>query len=450
VKPGTQRFSIRRRLLWLSLASLVLVWGAMLGFSYSKAHEEIHELADARLEQGARTLLVLDLKRLGRLAKAGNNNGSDEQHGDDAGALAFQVWSDGGELLLASAGAPAAPYQARAGYATQTIEREPWRSYTVRDRKHGYQVTVLEPIHLREQLIRKLAQRMGQVLLLALPLLALLIWISIGHSLRPLARLSEAIAARDADKLEPIRLQQVPAEAQALIAALNRLLERLAHSLDKERAFTADAAHELRTPLAAIKVQAEVALAAEDEASRRHAIEQVIAGVNRTTHLAQQLLLLARLEQFEPGARQAVDLGRMAADCVARRADDAARKDIELELAAAPGCVLQGDPAMLAVMLDNLLDNAIKYGRAGGHAAVTLRREAASLVLAVADDGDGVAPAERARLRDRFFRVEGNAAGGSGLGLSIVEKIAAAHGGTLEIGTGLDGRGLGVSVRFAL
>ena len=193
-----------------------------------------------------------------------------------------------------------------------------------------------------------------------------------------------------------------------------------------------------------------MALAAEDDASRRHAIEQVIAGVNRTTHLAQQLLLLARLEQVEPGARQAVDLGQLAADGVAQRADEATRKSIEFELTTAPGCVLQGDPAMLAILLDNLLDNAIKYGRRDGQIAVGVRREAKALLLTVADDGDGVAAADRARLRDRFFRVEGHAAAGSGLGLSIVEKIAAAHGGTLEIGAGLDGRGLGVTVRFAL
>ena len=449
-----KQFSIRRRLLWLLLGSLVLVWLAMLGLSYEKAHEEIHELADARLQQGARTLLLLDLKRLGRLAKAQAENdqdGSHDNHDSEVGApLAFQVWSDNGELLLHSAGAPAAPFLAREGYATSSIERHAWRSYTVRDRKRNYQVSVLERLATRDHLIGKLAQRMGQVLLLALPLLALLTWLSISFSLRPLARLSDAIAGRDINKLEPIQLQQVPIEAQALIAALNRLLERLAHSLDRERAFTADAAHELRTPLAAIKVQAEVALAAQDEASRSHAIRQVIAGVDRTTHLAQQLLLLARLEHVEAGGQQAVDLGQLAADCMARFADQAARKHIEFELAAAPGCVLAGDPAMLAVMLDNLLDNAIKYGRADGRINVTVRREAAALVLEVADDGDGVAAPDRSRLQDRFFRVEGSAAAGSGLGLSIVKKIAAVHGGTLEIGGGLEQRGLGVRIRFGL
>jgi two-component system sensor histidine kinase QseC len=447
-------FSLRGRLLLLLLGSLALVWGAMLGVGYDEAREEIHELADARLQQGARTLLVLDLKRLSRLAGTGATaaaNG-DNETGQDNGVrpLAFQVWSDSGRLLLASNGAPSAPYRADEGYATDVIDGRAWRSYSLQNRKHDYRVTVLEPLAVREHPVRELTGRMGLILLWALPLLALLVWLSVYRGLRPLARLSDEIGARDAGNLDPIQLQRVPAEAQAPVLALNRLLERLARSLDKERAFTADAAHELRTPLAAIKVQAEVALAAQDEATRRHAIEQVIAGVNRTTHLAQQLLLLARLEHVEPAMRQAVDLGRLAADVVAQRADEATRKAIDVELAADPGCVLQGDPATLATMLDNLLDNAFKYGGAGGHVVVTVRRDASATLLMVADDGAGVAGNEGARLRDRFFRSGDHAEPGSGLGLSIVGKIAAAHGGSVEIGSGLAGRGLGVAVRFPI
>ncbi len=447
-----KHYSIRRRLLGMLLGSLVLAWAAMLGFGYQKVHEEIHELADARLQQAAHTLLVLDLKRLARLAQAGEPGESrsreSEEHTDEAPPLAFQVWSERGRLLLDSAGAPALPFDTDDGYATRSFDGRDWRSYSVHDRKHGYRVTMLEPLAVRDHPVHELAGRMAQVLLMALPLLALLVWLSIRRGFAPLERLSNAISARGAANLEEIRLQQVPDEVHPLIIALNDLLLRLARSLDKERAFTADAAHELRTPLAAVKVQAEVALAAQDESSRRQAIEQVIAGVNRTTHLARQLLLLARLEHVEHDARRPVDLGRLAADCVAQRADEAGRKQIECELAAEPGCVVQGDPAMLAVLLDNLLDNAVKYGRSCGCITVSVRREASGLRLAVADDGDGVSEADRSRLRDRFFRVEGSAVPGSALGLSIVEKIASVHGGSVDIGAGIDGRGLGMSVLF--
>lgn len=442
-----KHFSMRRRLLLLLLGSLVLVWAAILGFGYSEAHEEIHELADARLRQSAQTLMLLDLKRLGRVVKTERQE-DDRDIDGDSGPLGFQVWSDDGELLLQGAKAPSASFHAGEGFATFDVDHRQWRSYAARDYARHYQVRVFEPMSARDELIAKLARRMAHVLLLALPLLALLIWISIGRGLRPLERLSHVIAARNADNLDPIPLGRVPTEARTLTDALNHLLQRLAHSIEKERSFTADAAHELRTPLAAIKVQAQVALAAQDDPARRHAIGQVIAGVNRTTHLAQQLLLLARLDHIEPAARQAVDLSQLVRECAARHANEAAHRGIEIHVLAASRCVLQGDPAMLSIMIDNLLDNAIKYGRARGRIEAAVDCETSALALCVKDDGEGVAPEYRQRLQDRFFRAQSNDVPGSGLGLSIVEKIAAAHDGTVSIRGGLKGRGLGVTIRF--
>lgn len=446
-----RHFSIRRRLLLLLLGSLALVWVVMLGLTYSKAHEEVHEIADARLQQSARTLMLLDLKRLGRLVK-GRTQDDDHDHDMDSGSnpLDFQVWSDEGELLLRSANAPAALFRPGEGYSTFEFDHRQWRGYASHDRARHYQVRVFEPLDARDQLIGKLTRRMAQALLLALPMLALLIWVGIGRGLRPLAQLSQGIASRNADNLDPILLEQVPVEAQALTDALNQLLERLARSIEKERSFTADAAHELRTPLAAIKVQAEVALGARDDASRQYAIGQVIAGVNRTTHLVRQLLLLARLDHVEPAMRQAVDLGRLALECVARRDDEAQRCGVAFKVSAPPNSMLQGDPAILSIMIDNLLDNAIKYGGAQGNIQVSVAREATLLVFCVKDDGEGVAPEHRARLQDRFFRTQDNDAPGSGLGLSIVAKIAATHGGTVAIGEGLGGKGLGVTIRFRI
>jgi two-component system sensor histidine kinase QseC len=440
-----KRFSIRHRLVLLLLSGLVLVWTGMLAASYYEAREEVDELADERLEQNAHTLLLLDLKRLGTLADVED----EEEHDDDHGKhLGFQVWSNSGQLLLRGDGSPPAAFDPRSGFTTLTLGDEQWRSYALHDRKHGYQVRVFEPLRQRVKIGNKVARRMAQSLLIALPILALLIWLAIGRGLQPLELLSRAIATRNAGNLEPIALDRVPVEAQLLIDSLNNLLERLSDSLDRERSFTADAAHELRTPLAAIKVQAEVALAAKDMATRKHAIEQVIAGVNRTTHLAQQLLLLARLDHAGAAAAQAVDLGKLAVDGVAQRAGDAARKGIEFDVAAQPGCILQGDPTALSVMLDNLLDNAIKYGRQNGRIAVAVARDRAQLALSVKDDGPGVSPQARARLADRFFRIEGSEVPGSGLGLSIVEKIAASCRGTVSFGEGLNGHGLGVTIHF--
>ncbi|TAM08446.1 MAG: two-component sensor histidine kinase [Rhodanobacter sp.] len=441
--------SLRMRLLLLLIGSLVLAWGAMLAVGYDEVREEIHELADARLQQGARTLLALDLKRLTRLAQAGDGDaGNGRDHGNQVAPLAFQVWGGDQRLLLASPDAPAARFHPDDGYATRVIDARAWRSYSLRDARRGYQVTVLEPLALREHPVHEVAWRVGRVALWALPLLGVLVWLSVARGLAPLGRLARSVGTRDAGNLEPLHVQRIPAEAVPLVAALNGLLARLAVSLDRERTFTADAAHELRTPLAAIKVQAEVALGAPDAAIRQQAIVQVIAGVDRATHLAQQLLTLARLEHGGELALQAVDLGGVAAECLALRAGDADARGIAVDLQADPGCVVHGDPATLRILVDNLVDNAIKYGVSGGRLAVAVERHADAWRLTVADDGAGVPAADWPRLRDRFYRGADRSAAGSGLGLSIVERIAAAHHATVGIGRGIDGRGLAVSVDF--
>lgn len=453
--------SIRRRLLVLLIGSLLAVWAAMLAYGYFKLSEEVDEMADARLEQNARTLMLLDLKRLHALA--GDDNGGrrkdshddddkekeKEKHDDDdVRALGFQVWDRDGTLLLRAPGAPVSPFDPDTGHATWRLEGGLWHTFALRDARHDYQVRVFEKEETRSHLVNKLGRRMARLLLLALPVLALLVWISTGRGLAPLRTMSRAIGSRNADNLQPLDLERVPSEAQPLADSLNKLLQRLSESIDRERSFTADAAHELRTPLAAIKVQAEVALAAETEDQRRHAIAQVIAGVHRTTHLAQQLLLLARLDHAGNEQVQAVDLGDVAVDSAARYADAAERAGIELDVVVEEGCALPADPLALSVLCDNLIDNAIKYGHAGGHVAVKVARSTSQLVLSVKDDGPGVAPELRTRLTDRFFRIAGSGVEGSGLGLSIVERIVRRYRGAVEIGEGLDGGGLGITIRL--
>lgn len=446
-----KRYSIRRRLTGFLLGSLLLVWGGMLAWSYYDTREEVDELADERLEDSVRMLMLLDLKRLAALAEPRNGGGRHDAHdsGDDHKKhVSFQIWSDSGQLLLSSPGAPDAAFDRRDGHATLMVEKDAWHSYASHDARRGYQVRVFESGEVRHRLANKLGRRMMQALLIALPALALLMWVSIGRGLRPLMAMSNAIATRNAGNLEPINLERVPTEAQPLVDSLNSLLERLLHSIDRERAFTADAAHELRTPLAAIKVQAEVALAAQDDAQRRQAISQVIAGVNRTTHLAQQLLLLARLDRPDSAAGQHVDAGRLAVECAARFADDALRRNIELDVSTQPGCMLQADLTAFSIMVGNLIDNAIKYGRPGGRVAVMVGCDRGNVLMSVKDDGPGVPQESRARLMDRFFRLDGGEAEGSGLGLSIVAKIAETYHAKITLGEGLNGRGLGVTVLF--
>lgn len=445
-------FSLRRRLTLLILASIVFVWGAMLAFSYREAREEVGELADARLGEVAQALMLLDLKRLSALAEAQGSTAIDDDHDGDkdrAKKIAFQVWDGDGTLLLHSVGAPETPFVRRLGFEAARWHGDVWRTLAIWNQRRAFQVRVFERMSVRDDLASSVALRMLEPLLYALPILAVVVWLSVGRGLTPLHGLSKAIAARGPQNLEPIRPGRVPNEIRPLIDSLNDLLRRLSQSIDKERRFTADAAHELRTPLSAIKVQAEVALAAEEQAEQRYALAQIIEGVNRTAHLVQQLLLLARLDHPDSGSARQVDLGELAAQCAGRYAEGALKKDIDLGVSTEPERVVAGDPAMLDVLIGNLIDNAIRYTQEHGRIEVSVTRQDEATLLSIKDNGPGVPEEARSRIMDRFYRVEGSPAPGSGLGLSIVERVATAHGATVELEQGLDGRGLGVKVRFA-
>lgn len=446
-----KRISLRQRLTLMIMASLLLVWSAMAVFSYRKSRDEISEMFDTRLEQGARIILLLDMKRLRRLADTESEvipdrDGDEELSGK---ALPFQVWNANGVLLLHNASAPQIPFRADSGIGTIAAQEKTWRTLALWSQNHDYQVRVFEDAQQREQLAAGIMGRMLAPLLLALPGLALLIWFSIGRGLQPLQSLSAAIAARSADKLDLISLS-VPKEVQALITSLNGLLQRLAHSMNQERHFTADAAHELRTPLAAIKVQAEVALAAEDRPQRDQALHGIIEGINRTTRLSEQLLLLARLDHLNPESLQSIELAELSRQCAARCADSALDKDIDLSVSvdttAAPR--ISGDPALLEALLGNLIDNAIRYTPPQGNIEVGIQALGERVALTVRDDGPGLSEQDKERVLHRFYRAEGNAASGSGLGLSIVERITQVHRATLTLETGLHGRGLGIRILF--
>jgi two-component system sensor histidine kinase QseC len=445
------RFSLRRRLTVLLLTSLVLVWGGMLVVSYKEAREEVDELSDARLEEGARALMPLDLKRLRELSDAEGLSAIVEDDDDDDDRdkqITFQVWDADGSLLLRTRNAPETTFDKQNGFDTIQAQGQPWRTFATWNERHGFQVRVFERLTAREDLAGAVAGRMIAPLLLAVPLLALITWFSIARGLNPLRTLSSAIGARDAANLDPVRLQRVPKEVEPLVDSLNDLLQRVSRSIEKERRFTADAAHELRTPLAAIKVQAQVALGAEDPAEGRGALLQIIEGVNRTTHLVQQLLTLARLDQPETSALQAVDLGELAAQCAARYAESGLQKAIELTVSAEPDCVIRGDPTTLEVMIGNLIDNAIRYTQEQGRVEISVKKDDQTILLSVKDNGPGVPDEACRRVLDRFYRAEGNRVPGSGLGLSIVERIASVHHAGISIGKGLEGKGFGVSVLF--
>jgi two-component system sensor histidine kinase QseC len=254
--------------------------------------------------------------------------------------------------------------------------------------------------------------------------------------------------------MDPVDIGRAPLEVRPLVDAINLMLSRLLTSLERERAFTADAAHELKTPLAAIKVQAQVALAEPDRTLQRLAMERVVQGVDRSARLAEQLLLLARLDVHEKLPTVPLKPASVAKDALLANQRNAQLKAISVMLNGDMRAEIQAEPVLIGILFDNLLDNAIKYGRDGGNIEVAVERvdEPAGerVLISVRDDGPGVAPGDLDRLTHRFYRATGNQATGSGLGLSIVARIAEHFGATLQLGTGIGGSGLGVEVSFPL
>jgi two-component system sensor histidine kinase QseC len=277
---------------------------------------------------------------------------------------------------------------------------------------------------------------------IALPVLALLIWFGVGAGLQPLKRLKQEVKQRTANRLEPLAMAGVPEEVAPLAQALNDLFVRLQQAFEGERRFTADAAHELRTPLAALKIQAQVALRSTDETERQSALENVLRGVDRATRLVTQLLTLARVDpetaaiDYKP-----VELRGLAASVMADLEPLAHAKQIEMTLEDCSLCKVLGDDAQLGLLLRNLLDNAIRYTPAGGKVSVTVRNTN-GISLEVRDTGPGIAETEREQVQQRFYRITGNGEEGSGLGLSIVRRIAELHGAKLVLSDNDLGHGL--------
>ncbi len=469
--------SLRARLLALLLAAVAAAWVVVVAFSYRDARHELGEMLDAHLAQSAALLMAQTGHELLAEASRGErrrkhdddeDNRDDDRHDhedDDGGPkvdivapahryerrVAFQIWEGGDVLRLRSASAPAsrlAPHDE--GFSDVLVEGRPWRVFSRRDADHGLVVQVGELRELRDELAGRIASHLLAPLLVALPALALLIWFAVGRGLTPLSRLNEQLAQRAPDYLEPVPAEGAPRELRPLIDTLNRLLERVRAALDNERRFTADAAHELRTPLAALRTQAQVALAAEDAGTRRHALEQVLAGGERATRLVEQLLTLARLDP-ESAARHHVRLSLrpLAAQAVADATPRALAKDIDLGLAEGPEAEVRGDPDLLALLLRNLVDNAVRYTQRGGEVSVALARQAGGVELSVSDNGPGIAREERDKVGQRFYRVLGSGESGSGLGLSIVQRVCERHGTRLVLAEGPDGRGLRASVLLA-
>lgn len=440
--------SLRRRLLAALAGSVLVAWGATAGFSYLDARAQIGAMLDAHLQQAAELLLTT-----AEIEAATPRGASALRHGRDSGwTLAWQIWRTDGRLLRRAADAPDSPLAPSAtGFADIDRAGALWRVYGAIDTTRGLQVQVAERYAFRDELAGSVASHLLHPVAIAVPALGLVIWLAVAWSLRPLGALARSLAARDPASIEPIDAGRAPEEIRPLADALNDLLGRMAALLERERRFTADAAHELRTPLAAIRAHAELARDASDPQAQVLAAEHVIDATGRAARLVEQLLLLARLDaQHGLPSATSVRLTEVATAVVADVAPRATEKGVDLGLAdnTDPAATIAGDADLLAVLARNLVDNAVRYTPAGGRVDVDVRRVDGRVRLEVVDNGPGIPPEERTRVLDRFHRITGSGEEGSGLGLSIVARVAELHGATLALAEGPGGRGLAVTVAF--
>lgn len=419
--------SIQSRLLLGVVGAVSTLWLAAALLTWRDAEHELDELLDAHLAQAA-ALLVAQQAHTGEPDEDGLMDPAPLHR--YARHVAFQVFHRG-ELVLHS---PNAPDQAlstlSSGFETRRIEGEEWRLFAANGGEADVQVYVAEQLDSREAILRAMLRGLLTPLLVTLPLIALASWIAIRAALRPLRDLSSRLGQRQPDELATLTLPAPePAEMRPVLQALNDLFHRVGSLIESERRFTADAAHELRTPIAAIRTQAQVASGARDDDERRHALQATLQGCDRASHLVQQLLTLSRLEAAVQLHRQPCDLAALARSVASDLAPGAIQRRQELTLDAEPGCVsVAGDETLLRVLLRNLLDNALRYSPDGATVAIQVEHTPDQGVrLTVDDSGPGLAPEDLARLGERFFRPPGQAQNGSGLGWSIVRRIAQVH-----------------------
>jgi two-component system OmpR family sensor kinase len=313
-------------------------------------------------------------------------------------------------------------------------------------------IQVAQPMSVRERGAAQLALQTLIPFALLLPVLALVIWLAVGHALQPLQRLTSLVKARRVNALDALPDECLPEETQPLVAALNDLISRLRAALERERAFMADAAHELRTPLTALHLQMAMLARASGESERTAAMGTLSAGVQRAIRLVEQMLALARQEPRAESPRVAVRLDDLAREIVAELVPLADAGNIDLGVTAAQAVSVPADPEALRTLLRNLVDNAVRYSAGGGRVDVSIEAVPAAsgggARLAVTDEGPGIAPEDRARVFDRFYRRAGTAPPGSGLGLAIVKAIADAHGASVALSDPASASGLTVTVTF--
>jgi two-component system OmpR family sensor kinase len=423
--------SLRQRVLWLVLAIIGLVSVLQATSTYRTALNEADKMFDEHLQEVARSV----------------HGGLPFSPDVTQYEFAVRIWAPDGTEIYRSNPAPL-PSQAILGFSDADVDGVRYRIYSLRTPEHTIQIA--QDLDARVARARALAWGAILPIVLLAPLLMLAVWWVIDRSLAPVARMRSQVAARPASDLSPLPTQGLPEEVLPLVVELNLLFERLRKALAAQQQFVADAAHELRSPLTALKLQAQALRRPLETEARLLAVERLNEGIDRAIELSGQLLALAR-EEAGGGMQEveSVDLEQLAREVVADVLPLAQARRIDLGLADSAPVQVAGQRQALHLLLRNLIDNALKYTPEGGQVDLRIAcDDTGAAVLSVEDSGPGIPPSERERAFDRFYRVPGSDAAGSGLGLAIVRAIAQRHAATVALGASERLHGLQVTVRF--
>jgi two-component system sensor histidine kinase QseC len=436
--------SIRRRTLTLIIGLLLAGLAVLSTFNLHDSNHEIAEVYDAQLAQNARLLqgvmrMPLASKQHAELYQAFNSAlGEAVPRGEGhpyERKIAFQVWNPAGDVLVHTASTPsfkAAPTQPGFSDVVDLNNRH-WRAFLLEDTQNNLRIWVGERDDVRADLVDRIVRHTLWPNVVGSLLLAAMVWLAIGWGLKPLANMAETLRARHSGSLEPLQLAPLPTELEPMQAALNRMLAQIQEVLGRERRFIADAAHEMRTPLAVLRVHAQNLQEAGTEQERRESLAFLIAGVDRTSRLVNQLLTMARLEpKPNPPPLQRIDLGETVRNSLVQLTPWLLSKQLELafEDSAQPFNIM-ASAGTIDIALNNLITNAANFSPEHGVITVLLSQAEGFYDLSVEDQGPGIDEAERARLFERFYS-RGNAQG-AGLGLTIVNTIATQLGGRITL-----------------
>jgi two-component system OmpR family sensor kinase len=444
-KVGKVTHSLRGRLLWYLLAAITIAALAQASIAYRTALRDADQIFDYHMQQ-----MALSLRSNTPLATSeqGPRTGDPGAESDDD--LVVQVWSPDGVQVFHSVSRARLPQRAVLGFSNVRANGTIYRVFSIQTSNQTVQVA--QDLSVRSNMARNLALRTLGPIAVMMPILMLVVWWVVSGSLEPVERVRSQVASRQADDLSPVLENGLPDEVQPLVRELNLLFGRVRTAFDAQQSFVADAAHELRTPLAALRLQAQSLERADNPEARKVAVARLTTGIDRATRLVEQLLVLARQEANAAGgvASQPVEVAELARRTVAEMAAVAQAKGVDLGLQQADAASVDGQADALHILLRNLVDNAIKYTPGGGTVDIAVRTEPGAVKISVEDSGPGIPPEERERVFDRFYRIAGSEAQGSGLGLAIIKSIAERHGAKLGLGQSDRLGGLAATVTFPL